>query len=485
MSMLHVAYAIYLGGQFVYHRYKDAKTPWPSPSEVLRVPKTEEGTTVPIIMGRCRVDRPVVAWSGNLEAAPNPYDPNLVFFEGDVLYKIGIPFPDGTTLLQGIYVSGQRRENAGTPSDFAPNLNGSMLNIAGPLPSTRPDFVMITYEFGDGNSTQDMAVSNAATRMALTGIAANRIPGYQGYATLLSRFSINTVEIPAVAVEISTYPLAGTYFGGYQGPVTIGDELNPAHAIAAILCDTFGKLGIGIGTDILNQVSFANAASTLASEGFGYSRCWDQGETGREMIDEILEHIDGVLYLDQASGLFVLKLIRPDYDPSALLTIDPSNCERLDELTLMNGAGAPNKITVKYPDRGKEYEIGTTVALDQASAFAGEEREQTLSYPGCHTFADANRIAARELGARSRPPITCTAIVDRSFWDAHPGDAVRLRWPASHVSDVIMRIARPHRGGPTDNTMRLDLVQDVFYVYRNTVQPGQVAPFPDAAEILE
>lgn len=485
MALLEAATGIVLAGQWIYHRWKDAHTPIPAPGEVLRIPKVEEGTTIPIVMGRARIDRPVIAWSGNLDADTNPYDSNLVYYEGDVLFVLGIPFYDGTTRLQGIYVSGQRRTNGGQPSDFAPNLAAPPIvaSVAGPTPTSRPDYVQIFYEFGAGLSSQDLGTgTNTSSRMVTSGVSADDIPGFRGYATFLARFSINTVEIPAIAFELSTYPTSD-YFNGFFGSYQVGDDLNPAIAIAAILCDPFGKLGLGLGTDILDQPSFAKAAATLNSEGHGYSRCWDTATNAREMIAEILEQIDGVLYEDPATGLLTLKLVRPDYDPNSLLHIGPANCEDLEGLTLTTGVGQPNKIVVKYPDRGKEYQPGSAEALDQASAFAGEEREQSLSFPGCCTFALANQIAARELAARSRPLLTCTAIVDRSFWDVRPGDVVRLSWPASYVSNRVMRVANVHRGGPSSNTIRLDLIQDVFYVYRSQVLPGTVAPFPDAATV--
>lgn len=465
-------------GEFAYHRWKDMNRPL-AHGDVFQTPRTEPGTLVPVVFGRCRVDQPVIVWVGNKTANEDVYHSPLLIFEGDALYVLGIPFLDGTTRLQGLYLRNLRADDgAGNPNEWGPGHPDPIIVSPKGVLSTSPDFVQVGLEFLDGISTQDLATgTEASSQMVTGGVDATTIPSFRGYATLFVRYSVNTSEIPPLGVELSTYP-ASDYFPGYFGSFKVGDEANPAHVIAAILCDRFGKLGLS--TDVIDSTSFARAATTLAAEGHGYSRCFGGGETAAEMITEVLTQIDGVIYEEPNTGRVALKLIRADYDPASLSLITPSNCTSVSNLERGWGVETPTKIVVNFTSRQNAYQNDIANADNLAAEVAvdGIGPEVSLRFPGCTTPELAAVIAGRELAARSRPLMKCRARVSREFWALRPGDPVRMTYPDYGVSNVVFRVVAVDRAGAADNHLVLDLIEDFYYVHRNSVHPGGLVGNP-------
>lgn len=461
-------------GTLAYHRWRDVTKPIPSPSDVLNVPRTEPGEFVPIVFGRCRVDKPVIAWAGNKTANVDVYDPALSTFEfiGDVLYLVGIPFLGGVTRLQGIYIAGRRCENGGTPNNLASTVPGaSVYNVVAPYEgtlSTNPEFVRVYYEFGDGSPTQDLGASGGGLgtydRMVTAGVPAAEIPGFACVATFFARYTANAPTIPGLGFEVSTY--SGATLG------QVGLDANPVSVIIAILCDRFGKLGLSY-LDTIDNASFVKAAETLAAEGHGFSRAFDGGESAKEMIDQVLEQIDGLIYEEPTTGRLVLKLIRPDYDANAVLDVTPSTCVALEGYEVGWGPSTVNKLVVKYRRRQHQYQVDTATADNEANLVGqdGLLNEVALDYPGCTTPELANVLAARELAARSRPLAKCRATVDRTFWNTRPGDVVRVSWPNYSVAGRMFRVVGVSRGDATSNTIVLDLFEDFYFVHRGAILP--------------
>jgi hypothetical protein len=306
---------------------------------------------------------------------------------------------------------------------------------------------------GGGNGTYD--------RMVAAGIPATSIPGFANVMTFLARYSANASTIPPLGFEVSTY--SGATLG------QVGVDANPVTVLIAILTDRFGKLGLDF-LDVIDNASFVKAAETLSAEGHGYSRAFAGGETAQEMIDDVLRHIDGVLYEEPRDGRLYLRLIRADYDPNAALEVTPSTCDQIEGYETGWGPATVNKLSVKYPRRTNQYQTDIAPADNMANVDSVLS-EVSLEFLGCTTAELASAIAARELAARTRPLAKCRATCTRDFWNTRPGDVVRVTWPEYSVSGKMFRVADVHRGGPDSNAIVLDLIEDFFYVHRGFVLP--------------
>ncbi len=511
---LYAIYGGYLVGKYIYHRLTyEPPPPPPRPhASDIKIPRTEEGTPVPLIYGRCLVRAPVVAWYGNRELVE--LDDGRPLYYVDVLLNLGIGFRNGIQGVLGMFVGDARlvddsnefeagtfsvplRELQGAPGEMA---RGVAHAVGG-----RVSYVRVSddgdpndgprgfVEFLNGASTQDLTSAGgpdinrswAGWHMDGGGVDATLIPGHRG---MLSVFLTDTRLFPTLrGFQIGTSPQPGSYsfdassylagLGAF--PTRIGDDCNPVTVIADLLTGGLGKLGLS--PNIIDATTFVTAGQTLADEDHGCSLCVDERRSAHDVINEILEQIDAVLYEDPRDGLIKIKLIRPDYDLSATLLIHPGNCDAVENYAASGLSGAVNGINVQFTDRANNYATGSARAADNAAITASGEtpNEANLSYPYCCTKELAETLAARELAARSQPLARCSVIVDRSFKNVMPGDVVRLSWPEYHLNEKVFRVGQVDRGTLTDGRIRLDLVQDFFFVHRRRVQPGgPVTPFP-------
>jgi hypothetical protein len=89
-----IAYGLILGGQYIYHRWFEDR-PKAVPAKEIQLPRTDEGATISLIYGRCRVRAPILAWAGNVGAQDiGAAAPQLLYF-WEALYILGIGFENG------------------------------------------------------------------------------------------------------------------------------------------------------------------------------------------------------------------------------------------------------------------------------------------------------------------------------------------------------------------------------------------------------
>ncbi len=485
---------------YVYHRLFDDITK-SKPQRQLPYPRTEEGAPIPFIYGRCRIRTPILAWirsPGTIRVRNDDgtgtgtgYDslvPGVQFlYELNMFFVLGIPFPDGHTQLHRIWAG--EAAMATQPDDGPDGSLADLTGDGGPEPAvyaTTADVLGLGsgtgfVEFLNGNSSQqleDVAYPHTATTYIGEKMQASETPGtlagYRGYASvfLLGDAASNSVggtvvpdrgwivgpgaQPPTYSFEASSYPT------DYLDREDVNLDANPIDVIRDVLIGKRGKLGLDVS--LIDYASFFYAAVAVREEGNGYSRAIEQGQTADDIIQEILRQVDGTIYLDEVDGLFKIKLVRDDFEPADLYVINPSNCVRLENPAVGGATGLVNKVRVVFTDRDNDYQDGSAVAKNSANAVgqSGVVNEIVLQMPGVCNQASAEKIAKRELRARSRPMFKCTAIVDRQFLRHNPGDVVGLRWPLWNITGLIMRVAGVTRGAPGSNEIKLDLIQDFF-----------------------
>lgn len=477
-------YGGYLLGQYIYHRVTEVE-PGP-PKDFIEYPRSEEGEPVPLLFGRYRIQRSIVAWSGGQQRALSGTSPTGNTYKLNVLRAEAIPFYEGTVQFCNAWI-GDRDTNGFIPGSPGSAALGFQSVVNTGVGATDPDHTELLCEFGDGRATQDMSTGTfTAGHMNADGITSVNIPGFRGYVTIGMEVLRYTSSLPEISFEIASYPKNPNPY--YTGAVSdrILLDANPVDVIAAVLCDQFGKLGRS-PAQVIDASSFAVAHQTLKAEGLGYSRCWEARTPGRDIVEDVLRLVDGVLYQEPRTGRYCIKLIRADFVPGDLFSIQPGNCVDVTNASLVGFTDAPNKIQVVYANRSDAYRNATESAQNQANAVGqdGEVNELVLQFLSCTTAENAKKLAARELAARSKPMLRCRAEVDRSAWNVRVGDAVRLTWPDLNCSNLVMRVAAESRSTHNSNTVLLDLIQDYFYVYRGAVvQTVPVAPFPGSGGVF-
>lgn len=265
----------------------------------------------------------------------------------------------------------------------------------------------------------------------------------------------------------------------YTAKAAIGNDMNPAHILYDVLTNT--KYALGFSSLKINDASFRAVADKLHAEGFGLSIIWQGSTKAWDFIEQILDHINAMLYVDPATGEFTLKLVRDDYDVDDLLVLDESNISAFNDFERAAWGEITNQVTVAYTNPETEKEASVTVQNEAAVAAQGGRTISTeVSLPGVRSASLALRCAARELRALSAPLAKVNLEVNRVGYALRPGDVVKLNWSALGLFGMAMRVTEIEYGTSTDTRIRLSLVEDVFgmpsTVYAQSQPGGWVDP---------
>lgn len=485
-----IAYGGFLVGSYVYHRWFVEQPPMPKPADRVEIPRLDDGAAPALIYGKCRVRSPIIAWCSTPAVSGGP---NVWSYSMDMLMLLGIPFENPSVAVWRIWVGEQRLglANPGQPKTHNPGglpQAWIMDNTGGSDPwSTQRGLVGQFVEILDGRATQQLvnptspyaSTTIAGARMVADAVDASMIPGYRGYVGVFhyggggAKWSLgNSNDLGSYSYEVSSYPADSDAFN-------VGVEANPAKVLRDVLTGKFGKLGLP--SSKIDGASFGAAKVRFQEEGNGYSRSIEGAPDTAEIVREIEEQCDCVVFEDSNDGLIKIKLVRDDYDPGALIGVTTENCESLQNFAAGGFESVVNKVRVVYEDRDDDYREHSATAHSQASATGsdGEVREALIRMPGVKTAKLAAEIAARELNARSRPIAKCRAIVDRTFRKVNPGDPIRVTWPEYGIDGRVFRVASVNRGELANGKIALDLIEDFYYVWRNALLPGHpVESFP-------
>lgn len=237
---------------------------------------------------------------------------------------------------------------------------------------------------------------------------------------------------------------------------------NPVHIIREVLTDT--EYGLGVPAAKIDDAAFLSAATQVFAENLGLSLLWSQQLTGEEFIDEILSHIEAVLYFDPHTGLIVLKLIRGDYDPATLRTMTVDNAE-MTSFRRKSLGETVNQLTVTYTNGENEEEATVTLQDLGNIAQQGEIVSDSVTYAGVRTAGLAMQLARRDLRVASYPLATAEVEVDHSMWDIVPGEPVKLTWAFPNgdtITDMVMRVGEVTKGHKGNDKISVKLSEDIF-----------------------
>jgi hypothetical protein len=236
-------------------------------------------------------------------------------------------------------------------------------------------------------------------------------------------------------------------------------DANPAHVIYEALTNVIW--GMGSPSSLIDVDSFEDAGVALYNEPLGLSLIWIRQSTLQDFIQEVLDHIQAVLFVDPQTGLLTLKLIRGDYDVADLPTISPSTAN-LTNFGRKLWGDIVNEITVTWTNPDNEQDETVTVHDLASISTQGSIVPDSRNYYGVRYASLAQRLAARDLRSAGAPLATCEAEVDRSLWFLRPASVLLLDWPEYGVDGVVMRVTSIDYGKPGDPIIKLGLIEDVF-----------------------
>lgn len=264
----------------------------------------------------------------------------------------------------------------------------------------------------------------------------------------------NKTTLLGVVSDFSVYP----YYG--DGSVGSTGDINPAHIIRECLTNTLW--GKGAITGLIDDVSFKACADTLYDEGMGMSIVWNDSTSIKEFIDNVLEHINGELYVDRITNLWTLKLIRDDYRVQDLLHLTESHYKSLtfERKTL---AECINQVTVTYYDRERAKDSTITIQDVARIAQQGGVISQKVEYKGFTNSSLASRIALRDLKTLSSELASIEFDLPESIAENwHKAYVFKLSNSLYGLSEAVFRVTEIKFGDGVDNTVSIKAIEDSF-----------------------
>ncbi|MNK66231.1 hypothetical protein D3C87_855470 [compost metagenome] len=294
------------------------------------------------------------------------------------------------------------------------------------------------------------------------GRSTNTMPAYQGvanawfYGSPSFYWSANSNRIPDVSIEVTRIPK-----GLPPELARIGNDANPAHIIYEVM--TNQDWGMGSSPTQFDINSFNQAAQTLFNEKFGLSMMWSDQMEIEKFVSEVLDHIEASLFVHPRTGLFVLKLIRDDYDVTQLRDLNPDNAV-LKNFQRKAWGETINEIVVTYKNPENEEDVSFAIQDTANIAMQGATITDNRNYYGIRLSELAARVAERDLRSASAPLCSCDIEVDRSAWDLTPGEVLKVTWPEYGLYGLVMRVGPVDYGRPGEPRIRASLVEDIFFM---------------------
>lgn len=319
------------------------------------------------------------------------------------------------------------------------------------------------------------------------------IPAFRGVLSLVARkimYAANNHYLKPWAVRVRRFnagwsvvppPMGSGYMGmdgytevpawddGAGGYISVG--MNPAHILVQCLTDP--NWGMGYPPGVIGN-SLWGCAVQLHYEGIGLNFIWTRQQPIEHFITQVLDHINGILYLDPYSGLFELRLLRDDYSIDTLRTIGPDQIVRMERFERAQWGELPNEITVVYTDWATGGEATVTVQNLAAIQLQGGVINQRRDYPGVNYGPLAARLALRDLRALGSPLARITMLISPLAFDGippMPGDVFLLHWPRLGIERMVVRITGIDTGTLGAAEWRIEAVEDVFGMSDTVLSP--------------
>jgi hypothetical protein len=456
---------INIGLQLAYELIRpkpDLDAPDPSALGDFKFPTIGEGRVIPILWGTCKIAGPMVTWYGDLEVVAVKKWMQTGLFTGQHV-TTGYKYYLG---LQLVLCSGDIDEVLEIRfDDKIPDTTITTHTGYTKLVIDSPDLYGGTEEDGgvigtvyvyDGNWTQDpddYLEDKLGTLPAWRGIC---------YAVFRHVYLGTSPYIKDVAIIVRRCPNS---LGLTAGAENISGDANPAAMIYELLTRSPSKNGLGIPVGNIDLDALRTAGATLATEGLGLSMLPDRATPAKDLILNILRHIDAVVYVEPSTGLLTMGLIRDDYVVGSLPILDESNCT-VKSFARSSWGEIKNQIRIRYTDRADGFVTKTVQAQDCAAieATGGEVSTQVLNMSGFSTATNAQKAAARALAGIAYPLASLSISADRSAWSYRPGTVFLLNWSEYGITGLVCRVVKIGSGELVSGQIEFEAMEDAFSI---------------------
>lgn len=429
-------------------------------------PTADQSRSIPVFCGTCKFDGPNTAWFGDLRSEAITKKVKTGLFSSDRItqghkYFLGVqvffafgPMDelidfrlDNKTVLNNISVNQDANQcvfvmNKPTllgNDDPNNGVSGKVRLYKGTR--TQPQNEYLRSKWGE--------VEASAFRPLI-------------YAVFEQCYLGNTDTPPPPSLIARRCPNTLGLSGGMEN---IDGDANPAAWCYEVMTDDVW--GLKIPTSQINIESFKAAAETLFNEGMGVSMKVETATPGRDVLAEVLRHIDGIIFPDPQSGLYEMKLARDDYDVNALELFDNANIlPDSFEISRTSWEDTKNTIIVNFVDRDEDYTVQPVQYQDGANVFVrgGQITSESIDFLSFTKRANALAAAARASKVRGSPLARVQFATDRTGYALRPGQVIKLSKPDYGINNAIMRVIEVNYGTLDEPKITVVCTEDIFAI---------------------
>lgn len=264
---------------------------------------------------------------------------------------------------------------------------------------------------------------------------------------------------------------------------------NPAHIIYEVM--TNPDFGLGDSPDLFDVDSFNECAQILYDAKLMLSMQWTRQSTVEDFNNEVLKHINGVVFTNPRNGLHTLRLIRGEYDESTLRQLNGEN-GTITRFSRRVWGQTTNEIAVTWTNPITEKEETVTVQDLANISIQGKIITSSRNYYGVRSRELATELAYRELRLSASPLCTAEMELDRSAWDILPGDVIALSSDDYGLDALPMRVGVVDYGQIGASKIKVSLTEDIFALPISHFEvappspwlPGGTSPTPVFSKLL-
>lgn len=268
---------------------------------------------------------------------------------------------------------------------------------------------------------------------------------------------------------------------GLWGPQLL--DVNPISVLYRLLTmpEFCGSSKVGP----IDIASFTTARQRVQEDGLFMSYELRTKETGNDLIETILDHVDGFLFQEPTDGSIKIKLYRPALEGEYVPKFTDSQVLALTSLEKTTWAATFSQSRITFNLRGSAgnamYAQSVAIAKDPGLGLNNELEEILEStIPTVYDGDVANNIAARKLAVGNAPLVKVvlefSRLVNSTGATAvgfRPGDLFDWDSDAYGFENFRMRVTNINLGRIDDNRIRVTAIQDRF-----VPPPTQAAPKP-------
>ena len=441
-------------------------------------PTATEVRTIPVIVGRVLQKAPNCIWYGDLQTIPiKKKVPNPAFFglikktieTGQYRYFVGMQLGlahgpgvhlrevlvDDKTIWSGDITSGSftvEKSNLFGGEEKEGGIAAIYDYYSGSFSQTYSTYLQTQFD-ADNKISSNRGISYLMQRGPSAGTIAPRIlSGYIGISPNLKPFSFILERFPD-NLGVSSYHIVNT------------DDANPIEWAYEIL--TNPDWGKGESPDNIDLPSFQSAAQQCFDDGIGLSIIEDVARGADDVLNDIIELVDGACFRDRFIGKWVFKLARADYDIDDLPIFDNSNIIEHKDFGVNVIDDAPNVFIAKYIDKAAGFKERPTDFKNLADQrIQGERIPEDISLYGCANAEQANKACFREARIYASNLRKATIIVNRDAFQLKPLSVFIYRRhnvnSTENYTDTVMRVAKIDDGNYYDGEIEIEAIQDVF-----------------------